>query len=205
MRQQGIINSWNDTKGFGFIAPENGGKPVFIHITALRNRQRRPAPGQPVSYTLATDPQNRLCAANVELTGTWALPAITASPPVLAAVGFLGIVVIAVLSHRIPLLVLLLYLAVSLLTFIIYALDKSAARKDTWRTQESTLHLLALLGGWPGALIAQQKLRHKSSKPSFRLICWLTILLNCAAFAWLFTPSGTATTQFLLARIADYV
>lgn len=205
MHQQGKINSWNDTKGFGFITPDAGGKPVFFHITALRNQRRRPAPGQQVKYTLSTDPQNRPCAANVEPDSIWTLPSITASPPVLAAAGFLSIVVLAVISQRIPLFILLLYLAVSLLTFVMYALDKAAARRDTWRTRESTLHLLALLGGWPGALIAQQKLRHKTSKSAFRLVCWLTVVLNCAVFVWLFTASGTATIQFLLARIADYI
>jgi len=52
----------------------------------------------------------------------------------------------------------------------IKAFSKSAARKGAWRTQESTLHLLSLVGGWPGALVAQQKLRHKSKKQSFRFV-----------------------------------
>jgi heme/copper-type cytochrome/quinol oxidase subunit 3 len=46
---------------------------------------------------------------------------------------------------------------------------------------------LSLVGGWPGALVAQQKLRHKSQKQSFRIVFWITVLLNCAAFSWLFT------------------
>lgn len=75
-------------------------------------------------------------------------------------------------------------MVLSLLTFIIYALDKSAAKNGAWRAEESTLHLLSLAGGWPGALIAQQKLRHKSKKQSFRSVFWVTVLLNCGAFAW---------------------
>ena len=67
---------------------------------------------------------------------------------------------------------------VSLLTFIVYTMDKSAAKKGNWRIKESTLHLLSLVGGWPGALIAQQILRHKSIKQPFRFIFWLTVFLN---------------------------
>jgi uncharacterized membrane protein YsdA (DUF1294 family) len=89
----------------------------------------------------------------------------------------------------------------SLLTFIMYAWDKSAAKSGEWRTQESTLHLMSLAGGWPGALIAQQKLRHKTKKQSFRLVFWVTVLLNCGAFVWLFTPNGAATLQSLINTI----
>ncbi|MDM8524146.1 DUF1294 domain-containing protein [Desulfococcaceae bacterium HSG8] len=117
---------------------------------------------------------------------------------VIGAVLFLIIVGVSVLAARIHPLILAIYMIVSLITFIIYAADKSAAEKGAWRTPESTLHLLSLVGGWPGALIAQQKLRHKSQKKSFRSVFWVTVLLNCGAFAWLFTPTGTAALQSLV-------
>ena len=81
--------------------------------------------------------------------------------------------------------VLRLYLGASGITFLVYALDKSAARRDRWRTRESTLHLLSLIGGWPGALAAQQLLRHKSAKPSFQAMFWLTVAVNVAVVGWL--------------------
>ncbi|MEL7668339.1 MAG: DUF1294 domain-containing protein [Actinomycetota bacterium] len=71
------------------------------------------------------------------------------------------------------------YLAFSIVTFAVYAWDKSAARRGARRVPESTLHVLALLGGWPGALVAQQALRHKTRKQPFRTIFWLTVLVNC--------------------------
>ena len=84
------------------------------------------------------------------------------------------------------LLLLLAYALLSGLTFLLYAIDKAAARRQRRRVRESTLHLLALLGGWPGAWLAQRALRHKSSKRSFRWRFWLTVLANCSLLAaWL--------------------
>jgi uncharacterized membrane protein YsdA (DUF1294 family) len=77
------------------------------------------------------------------------------------------------------------YLAMSLACFIVYALDKSAARKGERRTPESTLLILGLFGGWPGAVLAQQWLRHKTVKQPFRQLFWFTIVANVAAFLWL--------------------
>jgi len=74
------------------------------------------------------------------------------------------------------------YLVVSAATFLAYAADKSAARRHARRTPESTLHLLALAGGWPGALVAQQLLRHKTAKLRFRIMFWATVLLNALGF-----------------------
>lgn len=74
-----------------------------------------------------------------------------------------------------------LYGFASLACFIAYALDKTAARQARHRTPERTLLLLGLAGGWPGGLLAQQLLRHKSSKPSFQLKFWCTVALNGAA------------------------
>ena len=77
------------------------------------------------------------------------------------------------------------YLVASAFTFAVYAADKAAARRGARRTPESALHLLSVAGGWPGALIAQQVLRHKSSKGAFQLVFWTTVAVNCAAVAWL--------------------
>jgi uncharacterized membrane protein YsdA (DUF1294 family) len=75
-----------------------------------------------------------------------------------------------------------LYAVASAACFIAYALDKSAARQGRRRTPERTLLLLGLAGGWPGGLAAQQLLRHKSSKASFLVKFWLTVIVNLALF-----------------------
>ena len=66
----------------------------------------------------------------------------------------------------------------SVITFLVYAIDKSAARQGSWRVPEKLLHLLALAGGWPGALAGQRVLRHKCSKRPFLIVFWLTVALN---------------------------
>ena len=57
--------------------------------------------------------------------------------------------------------------------------------------QVDALHLLGIIGGWPGALLAQRLLRHKNSKQSFQVVFWITVLLNCAGVFWLLSLSGT--------------
>ncbi|MFT6897145.1 MAG: uncharacterized membrane protein YsdA (DUF1294 family) [Paraglaciecola sp.] len=91
-----------------------------------------------------------------------------------------------------PLLLTLIYVLLSVVTYIAYAKDKAAARNDEWRVPEKTLQLLALCGGWPGALVAQQRLRHKTQKVSFRLMFYVTLVVNVAAFAGLHSPQGAS-------------
>jgi uncharacterized membrane protein YsdA (DUF1294 family)/cold shock CspA family protein len=205
MRTKGKITAWNDDKGFGFITPNTGGKQIFIHVKAFGNRNRRPEINQLVTYALSTDVKGRPCAIKATLAGD-RLPEKAKrsndSLSVIVAAFFLVIVSVSVLTARIPPLVLALYIGASLLTFIMYAVDKSAARNGAWRTQESTLHVLSLVGGWPGALVAQQKLRHKSKKQSFRSVFLLTVLLNCGVFVWMFTPTGADTLTTLIASVA---
>ena len=67
-----------------------------------------------------------------------------------------------------PPIFILIFIIASTFTFLIYAKDKRAAQNDEWRTSESSLHLYSLLFGWPGAVIAQQKLRHKNKKQNFK-------------------------------------
>ncbi|MFK7831429.1 MAG: DUF1294 domain-containing protein [Congregibacter sp.] len=108
----------------------------------------------------------------------------------------------AVAVGLIPKHILGIYLLLSVATFLVYAWDKSAARRGAWRTSERTLHLLGVIGGWPGAVLAQNHLRHKSSKLSFLRLFWVTAIVNCAAFVWLFTPNGLQFWEKMLSEIA---
>ena len=73
------------------------------------------------------------------------------------------------------------YLLASAVCFTVYAVDKAAARAYRRRVPERTLHLLSLIGGWPGALLAQKTLRHKSRKTAFQFMYWGGVVLNVAA------------------------
>jgi uncharacterized membrane protein YsdA (DUF1294 family) len=101
-----------------------------------------------------------------------------------AAALFLASLCVAAARGAVPLAVPIVYGVASAAAVIVYAADKSAARRDEWRTPERTLHLLALVGGWPGALVAQTLFRHKTRKMSFRLVFWITVVVNCAALVW---------------------
>lgn len=105
---------------------------------------------------------------------------------------FLAVVVVLVMTGLLPLWVGVVYLGASLVTFTAYAWDKSAALKGRWRTEEKTLHLLGVIGGWPGALAARQLLRHKTKKQSFVITFWATVLLNTVTLVWLLTAAGQA-------------
>lgn len=204
MRHQGRITTWKDDKGFGFITPNAGGEQVFVHVSAFSNRRRRPAGNEVVTYELKVDGKGRAQASTVAFVGE--RPTSTAAPghgnvAPLFALCFLGFVVVAVAAGRLPVAVLALYLVASSVAFISYALDKAAASNNQWRTKESTLHLFALLGGWPGALAAQRLLRHKSVKASFQTVFWVTVLLNCGVLGWLLTDSGARMLQALLGPV----
>ena len=84
------------------------------------------------------------------------------------------------------------YAAMSLVTFAAYGLDKDAARRRAWRIPEATLHVLSLLGGWPGALLAQAAFRHKTRKQPFRTVFWLTVVANLALLALIVAASRGA-------------
>ncbi|WP_051222129.1 DUF1294 domain-containing protein [Neptunomonas japonica] len=114
---------------------------------------------------------------------------------ILSFATFIAFAILATASvafYTLPFLVLAIYLAMSIITFITYALDKSAAINGRWRTKESTLHVFALAGGWPGALLAQQTLRHKSSKQAFINVLWITVIVNLGGFIWLHSADGSS-------------
>lgn len=89
-----------------------------------------------------------------------------------------------------PLLLLWLasvYGVASVVCFIVYAADKSAAAAGRRRIPERTLLLLGLACGWPGGLLAQRWLRHKTAKTSFQVAFWCSVAANVAAVWWLCT------------------
>ena len=188
MRYAGRIAEWNDARGFGFVEPNGGGDRAFVHVRALP-RGRRPVEGARVTYAVQRDERQRLNAIDVQLAKTASAKARADAAPTrlprkwigIAALAFLAL---AVWQQKMPLPVVLVYGAMSVIALTAYAVDKSRAQRGAWRTPESTLHFLALVGGWPGALVAQDLFRHKSSKAEFQVMFWFTVVANVAALAW---------------------
>lgn len=198
MRFQGRITTWQDDKGFGFITPDGEGVHVFVHISSFSNQRRRPTENEIVTYELKFDGKGRAQAATVVFVGERATPDSSRSHgniSLLFAGCFILLVATAVFTGKLPEAVLLTYLVASIVAFIAYAFDKSASLNNRWRIQESTLHLFALLGGWPGALIAQRLLHHKSRKKSFQIEFWATVFFNCGTLGWLFSSYNAITLR----------
>lgn len=209
MRFKGTIVEWRDDRGFGFIEPNGGGERVFCHVKAFAIRVRRPMPGDEVTYGTVRNSEGRVQAtevrplgledarynANVRTKGTpkrhqprTTRSSPTATPsfagPSLGVMIFFVVITALVVKGRIPIFVPIIYLIMSGITIFAYAFDKSAAMNRRWRTQEQTLHLLELLGGWPGAAVAQVLFRHKSRKTSFREAFWICTIVNIVGLGW---------------------
>jgi uncharacterized membrane protein YsdA (DUF1294 family)/cold shock CspA family protein len=187
MRNNGSIAKWNDERGFGFISPTKGGSSVFVHISSFPSGDRRPSVNEAVSYTLSFDAQGRPQAKDVRfIVGSPGSSLIrqTLRPgvvvPIAFAISFLAALAALAAAGWLDMSWLALYYVGSLITYGVYAHDKTAARNAGRRTPELTLHLMSLVGGWPGALIAQVLLRHKTRKSSFLLGYWFTVIVNCS-------------------------
>lgn len=102
---------------------------------------------------------------------------------------------VATLAGAMPVVMGAAYLFFSVVAYAMYWTDKAAAQAGRRRTPENTLHFVALVGGWPGALMAQQRFRHKTAKQSFQAVFWLTVLGNLAGAGWLIA-SGSAESAW---------
>lgn len=203
MKFKGKLVQWDDIKGFGFIQPLGQQTQIFVHIKSFKHLPRRPQLQDKITFTLTTDNQGRETAHQAKIIDAKAKAHLSRKAPSQGKFSFLLILCLiaslamALYHNLLPSFFPLIYLLMSTITFIAYALDKSAARKGRWRTKESTLQLMALLGGWPGALLAQSWLRHKSQKVSFRVTLWCMIVLNSASLYWFTSSMGQTWLQAL--------
>jgi uncharacterized membrane protein YsdA (DUF1294 family)/cold shock CspA family protein len=200
---KGQLIRWKDERGFGFIQPDDSSQEVFLHITAFKDVNRRPQVGDFICYqlTASKDGKVRACNASIEgVTSKFSSPSapkksisktvIKSSSLALKTLllsllpGLGSIHLVLTTGNPIP---LILYPVMSLITFKLYADDKSRAQQGRWRRQENTLHLCEFMGGWLGAFVAQQKLHHKSSKVSYQVVFWVIAIIHIVFWLdWLF-------------------
>lgn len=193
---RGEVVHWNDKKGYGFIHTSADKPNTFFHISSFAYHHRRPEKGQQISFLL---PDGASAASRVVLLGhESALFTAEAydqhtNKPYLAEAGvyaMLDILFFTVLA-TISTPICLASIIISILTFMLYSLDKHASIKRLQRVPEGSLHIAALLGGWPGALLARPLLRHKTSKKRFIVFFWMSIFVNffCLyGITWYFSP-----------------
>ena len=213
IRKKGKIIKWNDDKGFGFILPTDSQKNIFVHIKSFSDKSVRPTEGQDVTYTVQINKDGRDSAIKVSRatdhivknrtsrnrnkninpmykrinTNNTQLDLKSAhSIPLLHIIIILSFV--AFLFHfsiegKLPPLVIGIYIAMGIMTYFIYSEDKDMAINNERRISEKRLLTLSLFGGWIGALIAQQKFRHKTKKISFQMNFWTTVFFNIMLLA----------------------
>tara|TARA_B100002049_G_scaffold223490_1_gene194068 strand:+ start:83 stop:694 length:612 start_codon:yes stop_codon:yes gene_type:complete len=188
MKCQGKLTSWNDEKGFGFVEQNATQKRAFVHISSFLRRSRRPVKGDLIIYEQVSDGSGKFKAKNVSLVADKALnvrkPAGPAKLGYWVVASFSVMLALLYLRGAIPSVFFFYYLAASCIAYIMYAFDKSAAKRDSRRTPESYLHVCSLLGGWPGAFVAQQTLRHKTQKAAFKTVYRVTVIVNLVVFVW---------------------
>lgn len=194
MRYQGKITSWNDDKGYGFVEPNGGGKRAFVHIKSFSKSARRPVNGDTITYSLVHEKDGRVKADKVRFSEKRKNKKKPKSKDrklgKLIVAGFCAFLLITTISGKLPFQLLVYYAIASMITFAAYAQDKSAAQRGKWRIKETTLHILATVGGWPGAFFAQTILRHKTIKAEFLLIYWATVVVNLGITSYFFTERG---------------
>jgi len=179
MRHNGVLVKWNEDKGFGFVQMASSQQQTFAHIKEFENRRRKPKVGDEITFKLQQQPDGKLRATGVAYVREsidWLM-----FPILMIAFGYIGCVGYASLMTNLPVEVSWAFALLSAVTYLLYALDKRAAQQSNQRTPEKVLHWLSVLGGWPGALIAQQQFRHKTRKTSFRVGFYFTVILNIAA------------------------
>jgi uncharacterized membrane protein YsdA (DUF1294 family)/cold shock CspA family protein len=202
-RVEGTLATWNKDRGFGFITPTTGGRQVFAHIRAFPQGSA-PQVGELVSFEVERTPEGKTRARYVRPIGAGAVQrygAVASSiPSYLPVVAFVVLfTVVSILWHP-SFWFAVVYLGTSLICFLIYAVDKSAAIEGGWRVSESALLLLGLFGGWPGAIVAQQALRHKTKKRAFQAAFAGSVVVNVLAFVLLTSPLIVRVEAFIVAN-----
>ena len=205
--RSGKLKKWKDNRGFGFIQPTDGSQEIYLHISELKDSTRRPRENDTIYYYVVVDSDGKTRACNAFILGArikLTSPSTALSGNVqsdhlsnarlpiaemflfillLLLPGFGTVNFISATKNSLP---LVLYTVMSLLSYVLYADDKSRAERRLWRTPERTLHLFELGGGWIGGFLAQRILRHKNRKPTYQSVFWAIVAIHQAVWIYWF-------------------
>jgi uncharacterized membrane protein YsdA (DUF1294 family)/cold shock CspA family protein len=195
-RQNGELVQWNDARGFGFIASDDGERR-FVHISDIGRIATRPRVGDRVSFAPGRGTDGRPAAREVRIAGANPLnreankrgaPVARSSPsglPLAVAAIIVLLATAAWVLGSAPFWLPVAYLALGVVSIVTYWFDKRAAEAGRWRVRETSLHIVDAIGGIAGGLVAQQLLRHKTSKRSFIGATALIAVVHLVALATL--------------------
>lgn len=185
MRTQGKIIKWKNDKGFGFVTADDGGKDIFIHKKSFLNLSKKPEVGSVITFDIISNLEGKRWGVDILFyeqrdPRNKKLIISRLTSILLSLISCIFLTTLSYLTFKciLPKQIAAVYFGISIITFIIYRRDKLAAEYNDWRTPEIFLHLLSLIGGWPGALIAQRILNHKSKKFNFQIIFWIIVFFN---------------------------
>jgi uncharacterized membrane protein YsdA (DUF1294 family)/cold shock CspA family protein len=216
MNKHGTIVRWDAQRGFGFLRSPATDADVYFHIRDFRGRGGvLPAEGLQVEYDeIHVGGKGPRAMAIEPVGGAVAQGAVKRAAPsrpgeprrerqrtpgasaeiaamLLLVPAYAGLLIWAAATGRIAVPLMLCAPLLWVFTFYSYWRDKFAAQRGTWRTPEVVLHVFGLVGGWPGAWLAQRLLRHKSSKRSFRAVFWASVVLHVVVLlAWFAATPG---------------
>ncbi|EEX33350.1 MULTISPECIES: DUF1294 domain-containing protein [Vibrio] len=194
MAIQGTISEWHDTKGYGYISVDDQEAQIKFHLCDLEAYGHPPRISERVQFRLAKDAQGGIRAVNVERQ-------VVFNFSLSIAIWFFTTLVASVFLLDYPPLSFVLYIALSTIAYMVYALDKHALHTGGWRVPSLTFHVLNIVGGWPGALLAQSVLHHKYNDIGYKSLFWLTLFANFGLFCWTLTKEGTVVMVEFLAEM----
>ncbi len=174
--RSGRLVEWDAQKGFGFL--HDGTNRIYINRRDFRSNQKEPARGDTLAFVIGHDFTGRVCAKQAVIVASVGRIHGKQLGLLLLLLIAPGFAIHSLTTHLNGFLLTSAAVIISAATFLVYAWDKHRARLGGRRVAESTLHLLSLLGGWPGAYLAQHRLRHKTAKTSFLILFWFTVLIH---------------------------
>ena len=203
--QKGHLVMWNDLKGFGFIRPVGTSDDYFVHISTFKKGlPRRPEIGDEVHFRPHENTTGRKRASFALIPALEPISQphnrrFTLNPrPRSVFVNFLILTPLVLSGYLLVLaqnpMPFFAYWILSILTMFLYGTDKAHAATHRWRVPEIYLHILELMGGWPGALIAQNDFRHKTRVTTYVWILRGIIAIHLMAwfiyFYWTAKQAG---------------